>query len=280
MEMDRPAHFAKHLHHFCSNTKVCPRLWGKEVADPQSQDNSVLFTYAGYQNLADDEAKKSFTYDNEVALCYSECEDLFSKPSYIGLQGSKCFCLDSAQPTTENTAQDRCWGNSQEYCGTTHGMSVYKVEFFQKPFLQWNFNDNGLCGYMMGSKFLWLMVATTQNCQQEKGHICKCNSNNNVCFYENDISWTAANTSCSLAKLTSSNYNRIYKHVDDSEYWIGLHRHRYVGWISGEGIMVIPYANETGCLWVESENGTLFWGVSPCVTEYKYVCNERETGSS
>ncbi|XP_041372359.1 uncharacterized protein LOC121385662 [Gigantopelta aegis] len=89
-----------------------------------TEDRSTLFTHVGYRNVTDEDTSvQTFLYTNQAVRCFSKCTP---DAEYVGLQGSKCFCLDSSEYTAGNTAQERCWGNSQEFCGTSHGMSVYK----------------------------------------------------------------------------------------------------------------------------------------------------------
>ena len=53
-----------------------------------------------------------------------------------------------------------------------------------------------------------------------------------LAIYSDTLNWAAANDSCSLIKLTNESDLTDYDNLHYSEqYWIGLRRHRYIGWI-------------------------------------------------
>ncbi|XP_041379005.1 uncharacterized protein LOC121391428 isoform X2 [Gigantopelta aegis] len=224
-----------------------------------TEDRSTLFKYEGYRNVTEeDKHAKIFWYRNQAVRCYTECNT-----KYIGLQGTKCFCVQSPNLSPENTAQDRCWGNSQEYCGTEHGMSVYKAEY-------------GLLSDDI------MEIKTEKQCQAKKyGRVCICTGDDScedgVMVYANKLNWTAANQSCPLINLSGNDVSKaVYDsiHVSTS-HWIGLSRYRYIGWIARDGTIGVPDTGKNGCVWAERlGNGSLVFGVTGCATSYKIACTE------
>ncbi|XP_041372357.1 uncharacterized protein LOC121385661 isoform X2 [Gigantopelta aegis] len=232
-----------------------------------TEDRSTLFTYVGYRNVTEKDKKvnKTFLYTNQAVRCYPECKP---NATYIGLQGSKCFCLHSPKNTTENTAQNRCWGNSQESCGTAHGMSVYKVELLMTDGLKWKFGLNDICGYLNVTDCDDPVVDThtKKQCQEKNyGRICNCDGEDPDDYEytsEDKGDWSAANQSCSLLKI---------KHTIDCDdedkkpYWIGLSRYRYIGWVKRDGSIDVPDTGRSGCVWAERlRNDTVVFGIKAC----------------
>ncbi|XP_041371578.1 uncharacterized protein LOC121385107 [Gigantopelta aegis] len=240
-----------------------------------TEDRSTLFKYEGYRNVTEeDRYAKIFLYRNQAVRCYTGCNT-----KYIGLQGPKCFCVRSPKLSPETTAQDRCWGNSQEYCGTAHGMSVYKVDLFEDDSVQWTFGLDDLCGYVNSIEVFIeniMYIKTEKLCQAKKyGHICTCKDPDECACkaYDTDTGdWSAANQSCSLLKIEHTIACNI---EEEQPYWIGLSRYRYIGWVERDGSIDVPDTGRSGCVWAERlRNDTVVFGIKACHNNYKPLCTE------